>query len=76
MGTQIYPHGQVSKQENQSRCPRRMNHVSPSIRQSDLVPNKQTQVYHRGLPEKDGKENPGRLHQTESPTPNSKNGPC
>ena len=41
----------------------------------DLVTNNQTQECHRRLPEKDGKENPGRLHQRQNlSTPNSKNG--
>ena len=34
-------------------------HACPSTCQSDLVTDNQTQEYHQGLPEKDGKENPG-----------------
>ena len=49
-----------------------MYYASPSIYLSDLVTNNQTQEYHRGQPEKDGKENPERLHQGQNlqhPTP-------
>ena len=72
LSTQIYPPGQVSKQKTQTRCPRYMHHASPSICQSDMVPNNRTQEYHRGLPEKDGKDNSGHLHQRQNfqhPTP-------
>ena len=37
-----------------------------------LVTNNQPQEYHQGLPEKDGKKNPGHLHQRQNlqhPTP-------
>ena len=66
LGTQMYPPGQDSEQEYQTRGPRHMHHTSPFMRQSDLVPNNQTQEYLRSLPEEDGKENPGCLHQRQN----------
>ena len=43
-----------------------MYHASPSICQLNSVTNNQAQEYLRGLPEKDGKENPDHLHQRQN----------